>query len=475
MFNGQLYEKQKPGAGFLVNKRKALFAWEQGAGKTVISLAAACKLFDIGKADTCLIVAPSGITWQWMDKISEFTSNDAVLAEASNEVSRRYEPIERGFTVVGYHLFRNDFDILNRYPYDIVICDEAQEFSNTRSVTRKLVLANNRAHDPDYRWALTGTAISKRYEQLYSILYWVDKNFLPPWPDFEKKHIVRAGPKGPIVKYKNIKSLSTYLGNRVSRLELEDLGKDVPKLIEKLVTIPRTKEYEKAEKNLLAELDSMVKANRPFEGKARNAFTKVRQTTWTAGRKRAVCSHVRSVLEENPQTRIMVFSKEKGPLREVKADLLLHGLQSVLYTGNESAEEKRRAAGAISEGSVRILLSSNAGYRGLDIPSITHVSHIDVPPSWDILDQRNKRGRRLTSKHSHTLVTYFAFEYSLELYYLNLVKLIGKAADAAYHGTVDEIVVKPESLSSFLRKTDEERARTIRSADLTAVLAETPA
>lgn len=468
MFHGTLFKSQVPAAEFLVNRKKVLLGWEQGCGKTIISTAATEKLFELGKASTALVVAQPSIIWQWADKLDEFTDSQYVLAEAGNRVSRSYEPIPQGYNLVGYNLFRNDFSSILKHHYDIVIMDEAQEFRSTKSKTRKLVLQLNRDMNPTYRWALTGTAIANALEELYSLMYWVDKDFLPPWPVFEKRHIKRNHHK-QIQGYKNIKSLNKLLPYRFSRKEMKDMGRDYPTLVEQIVTVKKSKEYEKAEKELLKELDTMaelmvidgkgnVQGSR-HRGTVAKAFTKAKKSLAGEDKLREAVSIIKRVLAENGSNKLICFSFYKQPITLLQHSLGDASIDSQRFTGSESSDEKRAAIHEVEKGDSRVLLASNAGYKGLDLPSFNFVLHLDVPPSWEILDQRNKRARRITSVHGTTVVIYLVFEYSLELYYLNLVKQKGLLAEAAYHGTRDSIVMKPESLRQFLMRDDRAREK----------------
>lgn len=468
MFLGELYPSQIPGAELLVNKKRGLLSYEQGCGKTVIAIASAEKLYELDKASTTLIVAPSSLTWQWADKLEEFTKSEYVLAEADNRASRTYEPVEAGYNIVGYHLFRNDFRTILKHRFDIVIMDEAQEFRSTKSKTRKLVLELNRAYDPTYRWALTGTAIANHLEELYSIFYWIDKTFLPPWPVFEKKHIIRDKRTKRIYKYKNLKVINSILDHRMSRKEMSEMGRDYPKLVEQIHTVKRSKDYEKAEATLLKYLDNMVESmeismdgtikGNGIDRDVSKAFHAVKEALWTKEKLNAAISISQSILSENDANKIVHFSFFKLPLYELQTCLGQLGIPTELFTGDQSTAEKRQAVRNIEKGSTRVLLASNAAYKGVDLTTVNNIVHLDIPPSWEVLDQRNKRGRRITSVHSTTVVTYLMIAYSLEVFYYNLVKRKGDLANAVYSGSKDAVIVRPESLRQFLKKKDEQRA-----------------
>lgn len=467
MFHGQLFETQKPAAAFLCNKKGALLAWEQGTGKTVISIAAAEKLFELGKAKHALVIAQSGNAWQWEDSIKKFTDAKVTYTQAKEKDTRTYRPKGSGtYWVTSWNLFRNDYDTISKFPWDIVIADEAQEFRNFRSKTAKLI-KRVALRKPTYRWALTGTAISTKLEDLYSIFQWVDPTFLPPWPKFAEQHVV-FNSMGVPWKYKNLNSLNIHLQGRMDRKTHAD-QKGMPKLVEQIHTVERSTQYRKIENKLLGELDDMVghlafDEEGELKGVARHAgvskaFDELRQALSNDERKLGELESLTTrILSENPSNRIVVFSHYKEPLRT----LCLRGLSSSLFTGDQSVAEKRASVERFRRGDDRVLLCSNAGRAGLDLPFANYIIHIDIPFSHEVLDQRNKRITRINSSHSTAVVIYLVMEDSIEQFYFKIVKSRGELAKAVKEGGADEVIVRAESLRSYIRGEDKDDAKARR-------------
>jgi SNF2 family DNA or RNA helicase len=459
MFKGQLYDIQKEAAQFLCAKKRALLAWEQGTGKTVISIAAADKLLELGYIKNVLIITLPSLVWQWEEKIKDLTTHDVKVALPSRKSTRDYDTDEaHPIFVTSYSLFRKDYDQIASKSWDLVICDEAQQFKNSASKTAKQIKKLNVACKPTYRWALTGTAISNKLEELYSIMYWVDKDFLPAWPAFEKRHIVRSPYTKQIQKYKGLKELSAYLTKKLHRGTQKDLQGKMPELLPPVHHyLDKTKELKNAEHELLSSLDDLVIRINDSNGSISNhdarvtkAFQEVKNLLVSEEKIDYAIALAANILKENPENRVVIFSFHKSPLYELKRTFKQNGIDAFTFTGDETGEEKRQAVQAFKEKS-SVLLCSSAGEAGLDLPFANYLIHMDVPFSFASLDQRSKRITRAGSKHKFAVVHYLMIKDSMEEFYYQVVRRKEQLAEATYgKGTQDEVAIKPQSLRQFL-------------------------
>lgn len=459
MFQGELFSEQIGSAEFLCNRKAVLLAHEQGTGKTVVSIAAADKLLELGKARKVLVLVPTSFSWQWIDQLKRFTTFQSVWVHAKDKESRSYKAKDYEFWVVGWHLFRRDYQKLKDIDWDIVIADEAQEFSNPRSKTRKLILALNRQVRPRYKWALTGTAINRKLEDLYSIMYWVDKEFFPPWPKFEARHIIRND-LGIITGYKDLKAIHEHLPNRVSVKTHKDMEGKLPKILPKVVRLPKSKEYKEVEKKFLELAQNQVDQIRvdasgnlilPQRSRALGDVWQLLRQSLAIPKLDTAARDARDVLAENPDNRYVIFSFYKDPLYEMESIFREMEVPCWKFTGDESQEEKRANVHSFRDNG-GVLLTSDAGHKGLDLPFANYLSHLDVPFSFGRLDQRNKRITRRSSEFSSVVVTYYLVEDSAEEHYFDLVKLQEDLHKAVFLGDGDEVEAKPISLRQFLMK-----------------------
>lgn len=460
MFQGTLFSEQKKPAEKLVNKKKVLLAFEQGTGKTVISLASAEKLFELNKAKRALVLIPADIDWQWEDRLNQFVDSDFILAQSGStkkkKATRDYSQEVR-YHLVSYPIFLNDYNFIAEQPWDIVIADEAEAFANNKSKTAKFIKSLNTEVDPTYRWALTGTAIGNRLEELYSIFYWVDKTFLPPWPAFEKMHVVRSQKTKAIIRYKNLKPLHKHLTHRMDRLQRHELQGKLPELISKFYHIEPSKEYLEAQQDMLGVLNDMVEeidlnhfVYWGTKSKVGKGFSDLRQKLISDAKLKYAIKLLKKITSENEGNKVVIFSFFKNPIYKLEELLALDMIPFSVYTGDQNSEQKRSAVKHF-ENAGRVMICSDAGARGLDLPFANHLIHLDVPFSFATQDQRNKRIRRRTSTSKIALVNYLIMQDSIEEYYFNITQAKGRLASGALEGTEDKVTVKPQSLRQFIR------------------------
>jgi superfamily II DNA/RNA helicase len=84
----------------------------------------------------------------------------------------------------------------------------------------------------------------------------------------------------------------------------------------------------------------------------------------------------------------------KTVLPEVAADLRAAGFEIGIYDG-EHERENREAKAAFKAGKVRVLLSSDAGARGLNLPEARYVIEYEPATAADVRQQRFGRHQRL--------------------------------------------------------------------------------
>ena len=459
MFNGELYDIQKEAAQFLCAKKQALLAWEQGTGKTVISIAAADRLLELGHIQNVLVITLPSLVWQWEEKFKEFTDRNVKVAFPSRKSTRDYDTdAAHPIFITSYSLFLKDYDTIAGKNWDLVICDEAQQFKNNASKTAKYIKKLNSASKPTYRWALTGTAISNKLEELYSIMYWVDKDFLPSWPTFEKSHIVRNPYTKQIQSYRQLKGLKLHLQKRLHRGTQEDLRGKMPLLLPPVHHyLKKSAELKTAELELISVLDDLAIRIKDASGdissndpRVSRAFHKVRNALVSEDKIDYAVRLAANLLNENEENRVVIFSFHKSPLYELKRTFQQNGFDAFTFTGDETSEEKQQAVQAFKEKS-SVLLCSSAGEAGLDLPFANYLIHLDIPFSYASLDQRSKRITRAGSKHKFAVVHYLMIKDSMEEFYYQIVRRKEQLAQATYGKSEEqEVVIKTESLRQFL-------------------------
>ena len=167
---------QWEGMRFLLNSGHALLADEMGLGKTPQVLLAAQLLKASGRAHRILVVAPTSVCLNWELETCRWTPMFRVKRlQGSIEDRRAQLTLPFNLWIASYEQIQSDIDFVRSRPrYDLAVLDEAQRIKN-----RSTRLAISCCRIPRERsWALTGTPIENRAEDMRSIFEFVQSGLL---------------------------------------------------------------------------------------------------------------------------------------------------------------------------------------------------------------------------------------------------------------------------------------------------------
>jgi SNF2 family DNA or RNA helicase len=174
------YPYQMEGIAFLMPRHAALLADEMGLGKTMQAILSLRLLFHAGLIRRALVVCPKPLVSNWARELRtwaedvpfEIIGGDADARRASWLVSNC--PLK----LVNYELLTRDVDLAGdaKVRFDVVVLDEAQRIKNKGSKTAEMVRGIHR----DRSWALTGTPIENKPDDLVSIFAFIDADRIPP-------------------------------------------------------------------------------------------------------------------------------------------------------------------------------------------------------------------------------------------------------------------------------------------------------
>ncbi|MDR2176896.1 MAG: DEAD/DEAH box helicase [Treponema sp.] len=111
---------------------------------------------------------------------------------------------------------------------------------------------------------------------------------------------------------------------------------------------------------------------------------------WSESRRKA--ETLRSFLAAVKPAKALVFTGRSWDAEHI-VSRLDHLSAAALY-GRMEKKRRREAVTAFRAGRIRVLVSSDLAARGLDIPGITHVIALDVPPEADLYTHRAGRTGR---------------------------------------------------------------------------------
>jgi len=82
-----------------------------------------------------------------------------------------------------------------------------------------------------------------------------------------------------------------------------------------------------------------------------------------------------------PVNGVLVFCGSRDRLTKLRESLREHRLWASALHADSTKDDRRRALTRLAMGKVNILLATDMGSRGLDLPRLTHVYHYDLPRS----------------------------------------------------------------------------------------------
>jgi SNF2 family DNA or RNA helicase len=385
-----LFEYQVEGIKTLLSQEALLLADDMGLGKTIQAIGALRILTLQHLIKSSLIIVPAGLISQWRREL-RFWAPELRISTVRGPVSERswqwVTPAQIYLT--SYETFRGDFTENPQSPprrrvWDVVILDEAQKIKNRDvEVSRKCKrLLRRRA------WAMTGTPLENKLDDLVSIL-----EFVTPLKEGEVS--LRLSP-------------GIELHKRHQELQLRRKKADVlphlpPKIISQIV-LPlegsQLQSYERAEKEGIVQLRERGDAVR-IEN-VLELIMKLKQicnfcpTTGRSAKLQDVSERLQTLESEGHRALIFSqFTDEKHGARAIASRL--KSLRPLLYTGDLSSSEKEATIRKFKEHSEHkvLVLSLRAGGQGLNLQYASYVFHFDRWWNPAVERQAEDRAHRL--------------------------------------------------------------------------------
>ncbi len=171
---------QFQGISFLMPRHAALLADEMGLGKTAQVLLALRLLFHGGVIRHCLIVCPKSLIINWTREL-RLWADDVPFEVIGGEANARrtsWFASNCPLKLINYELLTRDAEWATdaQVQFDVVVLDEAQRIKTRESKTAQVVRQLHRRRS----WAMTGTPVENRTEDLVSIFAFLDSERIPP-------------------------------------------------------------------------------------------------------------------------------------------------------------------------------------------------------------------------------------------------------------------------------------------------------
>jgi SNF2 family DNA or RNA helicase len=393
------FNHQLEGIAFLMPRHGALLADEMGLGKTAQVILALRLLFHAGLVHSALVVCPKALVSNWSHELrnwgedlpQEIIGGDTQARRASWLVSNC--PLK----LVNYELVTRDAELLadDRVRFDVVVLDEAQRIKNRGSRTAEVVCSIRRKRS----WALTGTPIENKPEDLVNIFAFVDPGRVP--------HDIPA------------RRLPQLTSDSILRRVKEDVLSDMPARIIRDTVLELTPEqraaYELAETEGVVRLNGLgatITVHHVFELVLRlKQICNFDPATGQSAKLDQLAADMQEVAESGRKA--IVFSQWVEPLRAIATALAPFG--PLQFHGQVPMRQRQAVLEQFQNDPSRhvILMSYGTGGVGLNLQCANYVFLFDRWWNPAVEDQAINRAHRIGQK-SQVIVTRFLTQGTIE-------------------------------------------------------------
>ena len=350
-----------------------ILADDMGLGKTLQAIAFLSS--QMHEKSRVLILAPSGLIYNWADEFQKFAPNlDVAVVHGLKPYRETILAEKHQVYVTSYATFRQDSEIYQNLSFDFLFLDEAQVMKNAQTkiakILRKFVVPSV--------FALSGTPIENNLGELWSIFQIVLPGLLPAKKDFMKLPAERV---------------AQFIKPFVMRRKKEDVLTELPDLIE----VVYKNELEDQQKAIyLAQLQQMQER---IERVTAAEFQRNRVEILTGlMRLRQICDtpalfmedyrgdsgkldSLRDLLSQIAEGnhRVLIFSQFRGMLDRIEDELPQLGLTSFKITGSTPSQDRQEMTKAFNQGDRDVfLISLKAGGVGLNLTGADTVILVDL-------------------------------------------------------------------------------------------------
>jgi SNF2 family DNA or RNA helicase len=390
---------QLEGIAFLMPRHAALLADEMGLGKTVQTILSLRLLFHAGLVRRALIVCPKPLVFNWCRELQSWSPDLPFEVITGDNASRRRSWLVSNcpLKLVNYEILTRDATILEDPAayFDIVVLDEAQRIKNRESKTAQAVRDIKRSRS----WALTGTPIENRPEDLVNIFAFVDPDRIPP--------------ETPA------KMLPKFTSDCILRRTKEEVLDDMPpKLVRDAVlelTPAQRDSYEMAEKDgivRLNELGDTISVQHVFELVMRlKQICNFDPATKESAKLERLAADLEEVAESNRKA--IIFSQWVEPLEVLAEELAAFGV--LQFHGKIPSSQRQGVLDRFkNDPSIHVILMSyGTGSVGLNLQFANYVFLFDRWWNPAVEDQAINRAHRIGQKEP-VFVTRFVTQGTIE-------------------------------------------------------------
>lgn len=397
--NAQLRPYQKVGVKWLEMLDSyhfgGILADEMGLGKTLQMITFLNNHLVSDKVN--LVVSPASLIYNWKEEFAKFAPEIEVAVVDGSKDNRRQliRNSSAAVLITSYNSARLDIDDYQQRDLNYLVLDEAQYVKNGSTKTNQ----NLRKLTPKNTFALSGTPIENRAEELWAIFALVMPGLLP-----SKKNFNQLSAAEIAVRVKPF----------ILRREKATVLKDLPPKVESNLYNEMTKEQKTVYLAQLKQIQIKIKGM-SSENFVKNkiailaGLTRLRQICDTpalymddyqAGSgKLDQLNEILRQAQDN-QHRVLIFSQFTSMLNIIEAELAKQNIATFMLQGNTKPQERLAMVDAFNAGEKSVfLISLKAGGTGLNLTGADTVILVDLWWNPAVEDQATARAHRIGQKN----------------------------------------------------------------------------
>lgn len=435
--------------------------WEQGVGKTKPTIDTTAYLYETGKIDAVLVVAPNGVQRNWAnDQIQEHLPErileraNILVHKSSGALTKKAKAArksllnwESGLRVfcISYQgiLTKTGKSFCERFMTKyrtIIVADESQRIKTPKAqVTKRMCAWGGWAK---YRRILSGTPITQGAFDIYSQILFLDPKFwvereLSPFSVFKTHFGVFVSreeyerdtgftmPKGldkNPVDYKNLDELAEYIKSVSHRLTKETAGIHLPPKVYSKRYFSLSKKQRLVYDELYEDFETQLPESGDWLEAPESLPRIIRLQQITSGYVATEAGEPvqRIDSENNPRLDLLLETLEDCPGKAIvwakftiDIDILVEALSkigpTVRYDGLVSDDEREENKVRFQSGDARFFVGKpQSGATGLTLHSARSVHYFSNSYNFEHRAQSEDRAHRIGLKHSVTYYDYIA-------------------------------------------------------------------
>lgn len=428
-----LYKYQITGVNFLLTNEHALLADDMGTGKTVMTIVALRILLRKGELNRVLILCPPSILYEWKRHLEEWAPEllACFVRGTTFERSRLWSTPAHVY-VTTYDTLRNDVEkYLIRQgrgsSFSLVVIDEAHHIKNPDTKRAKAL----RKLEPRYRWALTGTPIQNKIEDMAALFQFIYPGLISSFGLHEENIKRKVAP-------------------HFLRRRKQDVLKDLPPKIKQDIWLEMSdqqrREYELAE--ALAQADIEARGANVTRQHIFAQMQKLKQicnfpsNSGASPKLDMLKEQIEDIVES--EHKVIVFSQyiDQG-IEKLENGLRAYGIGKIVGGLSDSTRRQEIERFKYSVETPILLVSLKSGGEGLNLTEASYVVHFDHWWNPAVMWQAEDRVHRKGQQNNVNIYSYWMTGTIDERIYGILRKkglLIENVVDGLAERNIDELI-----------------------------------